>query len=70
MTFLSSRIDRGPRGSDKILIYGRPQRSNLFPSRFFCGVLNPHPCRLPLGNFHTMVMWQQIERDIRVTASL
>lgn len=70
MTFYSSQIGRAPQGLDKLLAEGRPQRNNPFDLWVSCGVLSPHPCRLPLGNFCTMVMWHQRERGTRVSAPL
>lgn len=48
---------------DKLLLQERPQKSIAFSFWSFprCS-RSPHPCRLPLGDFYTMVMWQQRER--------
>lgn len=55
---------------DKLLLQERPQKSIAFSFWSFprCP-RSPHPCRLPLGDFYTMVMWQQREGGMRIAAS-
>lgn len=47
---------------DKLLPQERPPKSNAFAFWSFrkCP-RSPHPCKLPLGDFYTVVMWQQRE---------
>lgn len=47
---------------DKLLLQERPPKSNAFSFRSLLKCpRSPRACRLPLGNFYTMVMWQQRE---------
>lgn len=67
MTFGSFCISRASQGSEKLLVEGRPQRSNPFSCGFFCGVLSPHPCALHLV---TPALWSQGHREKWVLGSL